>query len=187
MSDKSSPFIGEKVKLRELELTDIPSIMQHWNTYETRIGLGRYIPESVKGREEWVKKTHEEAKQGSGYTFAIIQKETDEFLGTCSLKRINRISRGESLSIAIHNPENHDKGYGTDSVKLLLEIGFDVLNLHRIELHVFDFLERAIHIYKKLGFQKVGVRRESSFIAGEYRDDLIMDILEREYRKKVEK
>ena len=65
----------------------------------------------------------------------------------------------------------------------MLLIGFDVLNLHRIELHVYEFLERAIHVYEKLGFKKSGVRREASYIAGEYRNDLVMDILEKEYKR----
>ena len=64
-----------------------------------------------------------------------------------------------------------------------MKIGFDVLNLHRIELHVYDFLESGRHIYKKLGFKETGVRRKASFVAGRYVDDLVMDILEEEYRK----
>ncbi|MCG3226219.1 MAG: GNAT family N-acetyltransferase [Candidatus Heimdallarchaeota archaeon] len=181
---KKSPFIGEKIILRAIERDDIDSIMEYWNTYETRVGKGKFIPESRKQREEWIEKTTKDAKQGKGFTFAIIEKLSDQFLGACSLKRINAVNRGAFLSISIYNPENHDKGYGTEAVKCLLRIGFDILNLHRIELHVYEFLESAIHVYEKLGFKKTGVRREASFIAGEYRNDLIMDILETEYNKK---
>ena len=178
---KSSPFIGDKVILRVLEHSDIDSIMKHWNTYESRIGRGRFIPESRLKREEWIEQTTKEAKQGKGFTFAIIDKITDQFLGECSLKKINAINRGAFLSISIYNPGDHDKGYGTDAVKCLLGFGFDILNLHRIELHVYEFLERAIHVYEKLGFKKVGVRREASFVAGEYKNDFVMDMLKREY------
>ncbi|OLS29648.1 MAG: hypothetical protein HeimAB125_21730, partial [Candidatus Heimdallarchaeota archaeon AB_125] len=44
--DFKSPFIGGKVKLRAVEMDDLDDIMEHWNTFEMRIGLGRYIPES---------------------------------------------------------------------------------------------------------------------------------------------
>jgi RimJ/RimL family protein N-acetyltransferase len=180
---KSSPFFGEKILLRIIERKDIDSIMENWNTYESRIGTGRFIPESKLQREEWIEKTHKQAKEGTGYAFSIISKKSKEFLGTCSLRRINFINRGAFLSISIHNPSNHDKGYGTDAVKCLLRFGFEILNLHRIELHVYEFLERAIHVYEKLGFKKTGLRREASFIAGEYRNDLVMDILRTEYNK----
>lgn len=178
-----SPFEGKQVKLRALELTDLPQIMKHWNTYETRIGLGRYIPESIEQREEWIKKVTKENQSGKSYTFTIIDKQTEEFLGTCALQRINPVSRNASLSVVILNPENQNKGFGTDTVNSLLKIGFDVLNLHRIELHVFEFLKSGIHVYEKAGFKKTGVRRKSSFIAGKYYDDIIMDILEEEYRE----
>ncbi|MCE7743402.1 MAG: GNAT family N-acetyltransferase [Candidatus Heimdallarchaeota archaeon] len=181
---KESPFMGSKVLLRSLELSDLDSIMEHWNTYEMRIGMGRYIPKSRADREEWIKKTHEEMKKQESYSFAVVNKETEEFLGVGALKRVDKVNRSASMSIAIYNPENQGKGFGTDAVECLLKIAFNVLNLHRIQLHVYEFLKSGIHIYKKLGFKHVGVRRKASFIAGRYVDDLIMDILEDEFREK---
>ncbi len=186
MSDSSlydSPFIGKKVKLRAIEQSDLKDIMKFWNTYEIRIGLGRFIPESQERREEWIKKITKENQEGKSYTFAVIEKQTDEFLGYCALKSISKVSRNASLSVVILNQEYHNKGYGTDTVRLLLKIGFDIINLHRIELHVFEFLKSGIHIYEKVGFKHVGTRRKSSFINGKYYDDLVMDILVDEYRE----
>ena len=186
MSDSlfhDSPFIGDKVKLRAFELSDLPDIMKFWNIYEVRIGLGHKIPDSKDQVEEWIKKVTKENQEGTSYTFAIIEKQTEEFLGYCGLRRINKISRNASLGVAILNKEYHNKGYGTDIVKLLLKIGFDVINLHRIELHVFEFLKSGIHVYEKAGFKHVGTKRESSFVNGKYISDLIMDILVDEYRE----
>ncbi len=182
--NKESPFIGSKVILRSIELSDLDAIMEHWNTYEMRIGMGRYIPHSRTEREEWIKKTHEEMKKQESYSFAVIEKDTEEFLGVGALRKVNNINRSASMSVAIYNLENHGKGFGTDAVKCFLKIGFNVLNLHRIELHVYEFLESGRHVYEKLGFKEVGVRRKASFIAGRYVDDLIMDILEDEFREK---
>ncbi|MCE7738881.1 MAG: GNAT family N-acetyltransferase [Candidatus Heimdallarchaeota archaeon] len=181
--EANSPFIGEKVKLRAVEMDDLDDIMQHWNTYEMRISLGRYIPESRQQREEWIKKVTKEMQKGEAYNFAVIEKETEKFLGVAALKRVNNISRTAFMSVAIYNPKDQGRGFGADSVKCILKIGFDVLNLHRIELHVYDFLESGKHIYKKLGFKETGVRRKASFVAGRYVDDLVMDILVDEYRK----
>ena len=73
---KKSPFIGEKVLLRAIELTDVPLMMEYWNTYETRIGLGVFIPDSSQRREEWVKEITEKRKKGESFIFAIINKKT---------------------------------------------------------------------------------------------------------------
>jgi len=179
--DIPSPFFGEKVKLRAVEMSDLSDIMKYWNSYETRVSLGKFVPSSSKEREDWIKKVNEQASKGEAFTFAIVHKETEEFLGTVSLKRINMINRGASLSVSIHNPENHNKGYGTDATRCILKIGFNIFNLHRIELHVYEFTANAVHVYEKLGFKQVGVRREASYIIGKYRNDLVMDILEEEF------
>ncbi len=59
--------------------------------------------------------------------------------------------------------------------------------MHRVELHVYSFMKEAIHVYEKVGFKQTGVRREASYIDGEYRDDLVMDILRREYEEITKK
>ncbi len=182
--NKKSPFIGKKVILRAIELSDLDSIMEHWNTFEMRIGMGIYIPNSRHEREEWIKKVDEDMKNQKAYSFAVVEKNTKEFLGVAALKQLNMTNRNASMSIAIYNQENHGKGYGSDAIECLLKIGFNTLNLHRIQLHVYDFLKSGIHVYEKLGFKHVGVRRKASFIAGRYIDDLIMDILEEEFREK---
>jgi RimJ/RimL family protein N-acetyltransferase len=46
---------------------------------------------------------------------------------------------------------------------------------------VFAFNPRAIHVYKKLGFKREGVRREVLFWDGEYHDVIVMGLLRREF------
>jgi RimJ/RimL family protein N-acetyltransferase len=179
----TSPYIGEKVKLRALEKDDLDSIMEHWNTFESRLGLGFLVPMSSMQEAEFIERAHEGAKSGKAYMFAIVHSKTDEFLGTCGIDSINTISRTAVLGIAIHNPANHSKGYGTDTMNCLLKFGFNILNLHRIELWVAEYNTVAIHVYKKVGFKEVGRKRESHFMQGKYYDLIVMDILEEEFRK----
>jgi len=178
-----SPFEGEKVRLRPLEKSDLDEIMKHWNTYESRVGLGTVIPMSTMMEEEFIQSSHENTKSGKGYNFAIEDKETKEFLGTCGIDSIWQINRSAEIGIAIHNPENHNKGYGTDATICLLRVGFLVLNFHRLELWVMEYNKRAIHVYKKIGFKEIGVKREAHFLQGNYHDIYILDILAAEFRE----
>jgi RimJ/RimL family protein N-acetyltransferase len=92
-----------------------------------------------------------------------------------------QVNRSASIGIGIHNPKNHNKGYGTDSMICLLKIGFFILNFHRLELCVMDYNKRAIHVYEKIGFKEVGLKREAHFLQGKYHDIYIMDILAKEF------
>ncbi len=176
-----SPFEGEKVRLRPLEKSDLDDIMKHWNTYESRVGLGLVIPMSTMMEEEFIQNSHEKAKSGRGYNFAIEKLETKEFLGTCGIEEILQVNRSAVIGISIHNSKNHDKGYGTDAMICLLKVGFMVLNFHRLELMVMDYNRRAIHVYKKIGFKEIGLKREAHFLQGKYHDVYMMDILAKEF------
>lgn len=57
-----------------------------------------------------------------------------------------------------------------------------MLGLHRIDLRVMAHNERAIASYLKSGFREEGRERDSAFIEGRWIDDLIMSVLEDEYR-----
>lgn len=182
-----SPFVGDNVILRAIEITDLEEIMKYFNTHETRLGLGNIIPFSAKQEEDWIKRSIENYSKGIEYNFVIEHKETKEFLGTCGIGNFSTTSRSAELGIGIHNPENFDKGYGTDAMICLMKFGFRIQNLHRIELGVYSYNERAYHVYKRLGWKEVGRRRDAYFLQGKYHDCIIMDILEHEFEEKYGK
>ncbi len=70
-----------------------------------------------------------------------------------------------------------NQGYGTESVCLLVQHGFDSLNLNRIFLHVFETNPRAIRAYEKAGFKLEGRERQAEFKDGRYIDVLRMSKL----------
>lgn len=158
--------------------------MAHWNTLELRKFLGPVVPHSREERECWIRKTWDERRKGTAYTFAIEDNATHQFLGTCALKNVRPTNRSAEVSLAIYDPANRGLGYGTDALQLLLQYGFNYLNLHRVGLSVFYTNEQALKVYERVGFRKVGVKRHTDFIDGQYFDDVIMDILEDEWKSR---
>ena len=73
------------------------------------------------------------------------------------------------------------KGYGFEAMQLLLDYGFNLLNLHNIMLGVFAFNQRALRLYQKLGFREIGRRRQARMIAGQRHDVIFMDLLATEF------
>ncbi len=93
------------------------------------------------------------------------------------VETVNKIG---TLSIFVGEEKERNKGYGTEALKLLLDYGFNVLNLNNINLSVFSFNKRAIDFYKNIGFKEYGVRHESYFLNGEYHDEIFMEILKKD-------
>ncbi len=98
----------------------------------------------------------------------------------------NQASRGNRNSaeciIDIGEKAYWGKGYGSETLKLVLDYAFYEMNLHRVSLKVFSFKEKAIRLYEKWGFSmKVRVARAclevangmTSFIWGFFKTNMV--------------
>ncbi len=122
-----------------------------------------------------------------GYVFAIVRKDDDTLIGNVGLANFDNIARRATLGIFIGESDNHSRGYGAEAIRLILEYGFNTLNLHNIELTTHEDNARAYACYKKAGFREYGRRRDGTFKHGRYMDYICMDILEHEFREKYGK
>src|SRR5262249_47408000 len=98
------------------------------------------------------------------------------------LHRIDFKERHAAFGITIGDKAEWGKGYGTETTRLLVEHAFEILNLNRVWLHVYEFNERGIRTYERVGFQKEGVLRQDHFHEGRYWSTIIMGILREEWQ-----
>jgi len=113
--------------------------------------------------------------------YAITLKDSSDYLGEAVLNDIDWRNRSANYRIALASERLFGKGYGTEATRLIIEYGIRTLQLHRIELEVYDFNPRARHVYEKAGFKFEGVRRDVLWWEGEYHDSILMSILDHEY------
>ena len=57
------------------------------------------------------------------------------------------------------------------------------MKLHRLELDVYSFNPRAEKVYLKAGFKREGIRRDAIMNGNNFADDILMAILEDDWRK----
>ena len=171
-------LLGEKIYLSPRNTEDVEKFVKWLNDFETTDYIGRSgALVTIEAEKEYLEKhTKEEA------TFGIVELKTDELIGTISLEDISYINRRATLGVFIGKKESRNKGYGTEAIKLILDYGFNYLNLNNIKLDVMEFNERAIACYKKCGFKEYGRRRKSEFTNGKYYDRISMDILAEEFK-----
>ncbi|MBQ8193685.1 MAG: GNAT family N-acetyltransferase [Bacilli bacterium] len=94
---------------------------------------------------DWVERHQED------YTFTLIDRQTNEFIGNCGFNEIENNIRTIGIML---DPKYQNIGLGTEAIRELINIGFNTLNLDEIRLIVFSDNERAIRCYRRLGFEE---------------------------------
>jgi RimJ/RimL family protein N-acetyltransferase len=90
------------------------------------------------------------------------------------------------VAIGLGEADSWGKGYGSDAMQLVLRYAFDELNLHRVTLCVFEYNQRAIRSYQKVGFVEEGRIRGEFLRQGKRWDLIFMGILRHEWQAQVQ-
>ena len=163
------------VRLRPLERVDLgfvhklninANIMSYWfeEPYEAFVEL----------QDLYDKHIHDQGER------RFIVEHNEEMVGLVELVEIDYIHRRAEFQIII-DPKHQGHGYATTATKLAMDYAFSVLNLYKLYLIVDKNNERAIHIYKKLGFYFEGELIDEFFVDGEYHNAIRMCMFQHQY------
>jgi RimJ/RimL family protein N-acetyltransferase len=172
-------LIGKKCYLSSCRPGDAEKWAEWFNDLAVTIPLGdeAYLPSTLESEQEVVASMI----KGREHVFSVIDLESDELIGRCLLSGIDHINRKAMFGIVIGEKSYWGKGYGQEATRLMLDYGFNLLNLNSIMLGVFSFNTQAINCYLKVGFKEIGRRRQARIIGGRKYDAIFMDILAEEF------
>ncbi len=115
------------------------------------------------------------------YDFLIIAPDGN-IIGESVINEINWELRSANFRIGIFHSDICGKGIGSWAIHRTCGFAFETLHLHRLELDVFSFNPRAEKAYLKAGFKREGVPRDAVKDGDTYADDILMAILEDEWK-----
>lgn len=169
-------LIGENIVLREYRAEDLSALRAWVNDNEiTKYLAGTYRrPQTWEQTEQWLDRRLNGDAGGEG--FVISDKETGKYLGQIDLMMIDPIARKAEMAIVLMKSAQK-KGYALESIRLILDYAFGVMNLNRVWLKCAEENEPAVRCYERAGFKIEGVLRNDLFIGGKYQNALIMGIL----------
>ena len=93
--------------------------------------------------------------------YAIIAN--DSHIGNCGIRIISREKKECTLWIYIGNTSLQNMGIGTTATKLLIENAFSHLEMNHIIIHVAEYNDRALRMYKTLGFTEIPLGNEGEW------------------------
>lgn len=171
---------GEKVYLRELRDDDLPQLIKWWNDPQAAALQAVVVQPQPEATIVEKYRTWGANKDFTGAGFSIVAHEDDSLVGHVTLSGARVPTRAATLAISI-GPEHWSRGLGTDALRVMVRYGFEELGLNRIGLGVWAYNDRAIAAYRKVGFVEEGRRRQMTFHAGQFHDEVLMGILRSEW------
>ncbi len=120
--------------------------------------------------------------------FTITLKPEDKPIGKVYLSRINRAEDSMDITrVYIASPDNRGKGYGEETLRLILEYAFINLHMERVTIDHFEGNKIAAALYEKIGFTNEGLMRHAGKKNGKYVNLQLKSMLRAEYYDKLHK
>jgi len=182
-------FEGQDVRLGPIDYEKDPEIESKWTHDSDFMRMYATDPARpmsaamVKKQYEKLEKEIEEEK--NVYYFAIRTREDDKLIGKAMIHRIEWSNGNGSLRLGIGSADDHRKGYGSQTLRMLLRFAFAELNLFRMSAYVPEYNEAAIALFKKFGFVEEVRRRQALERDGCRWDMLVFGLLKDEWQNQA--
>jgi len=102
-------------------------------------------------------------------------------IGIAYVARISEHNHHGLIGITIGDRDYWGRGYGRESMALLLEYCFSHLDLHRVSAETFEYNTAWRDLVEGMGFTREGVARDYLYREGKYHDKVSYALLEDEH------
>lgn len=170
----------ERIYLRALEIDDYRISIkwrkddQIWNM----LGGPKYFV-SEAYEKKWVEDTIFNSKD---VKLAVCLIENDKYIGNVYMTDIDEINRSCNSHVLIGDKDYWGKGYAREALLKAIKYMFEERNIHRIQAKVLESNEQSLKMHKKCGYKVDGLLRDAVFKSGKYQNQVILSILQYEYK-----
>jgi len=174
-------IIGKNVGLRAVEKEDLQLLRDWRNIAHFRKHFREHRELNMFNQENWFNKV---SANPNDFMFIIVRLSDNKPLGACGLLYTNWVIRSADYSFYIGDEQAYidDKGYSEEASHLLIDYGFNQLNLNKIWMELYEFDTSKIDFFtNKFNFKKDGILRQNCFEGGKYHDSLVISLLKNEY------
>ncbi len=172
---------GEVVTLRELRLTDAPSLLEMLSTEE----VARFIsppPTTVEGFERFIQWTHRERTAGRYVCYAVVPHGMETAIGIFQVRQLDPTFATAEWGFAI-GAAFWGSGVFMDAARLTVEFAFETVGIHRLEARAAVQNGRGNGALAKIGAIKEGVLRKSFLRDGVYMDQTLWAMVRDDWRQ----
>ena len=170
---------GRTLSLRELRLSDAPSLLMHLATEEVE----RFIsppPTTVAGFERFIQWTHRMRQQGQYVCFGIVPEGESHAVGIFQVRQLEPSFQTAEWGFALGHAY-WGIGLFAEGARMTVDFAFETIEVHRLEARAAVQNGRGNGALAKVGAVREGTLRRSFLRNGQYLDQALWSILKEDW------
>ncbi len=170
------------LSLRKVRVDDAPLITK-WYKDKDNVKYMSTVVRCMKNTSSSLRKEIKESDPKYERVFMVLKKSKKTPIGQAGIDELDLYDKRGEVFFLIGDQEEQGKGYGKEILKLLLKEAFEKLKLHSLFATATVNNIPSIKTLEKMGFKRIGIRRDFNLIDGKYLDEILFDLTLGDYKK----
>ena len=166
--------------LRSVDVEDANALFEFMSDHETMKYITPTPVTSIKVVREKIASNLKNFKHSKEIPLVIVSKAKNEVIGFFRFHKLQLWHKKAEMGAILRN-DFQQKGVMTEILPVILEFGFNQLDLNRIVGDIFADNMGSERLLQKFGFTQEGRLREIDFDGTRYHDTIVFSLLKAEY------
>ncbi|MGV6845431.1 MAG: GNAT family N-acetyltransferase [Lutibacter sp.] len=161
---------SEHIFLRALEPEDLNFLYQiennvsFWQVSHTQLPYSKYI------LSEYLKNAGQDIYEAKQFRFVICNHKNEQ-VGLIDFFDFDPKNLRVGIGIVVDEMRQNNK-YGSEALSIAINYAFHTLNLHQVYANIEATNIKSIALFEKIGFIKIGVKKDWNFNNGNFTDEI---------------
>jgi diamine N-acetyltransferase len=168
---------GTNIYLRALEPEDLEFIYtiendeNIWEVSNTQTPYSRFL---IK---QYLENAHQDIYEAKQLRLVICKNNDFSAIGLIDLFDYDPRNNRSGIGIILKEENDRNQGVGSQALELLIQFGFQKLNLNQFYANIGTDNEASLALFTKFGFQKIGTKKKWNLVDGVYKDEAFFQLI----------
>lgn len=163
---------GEHIYLRALEPEDLEFLYELENNPSVWEISGTTTPYSKYVLKLYLENAHRDIYEVKQLRLCICNND-HRVVGLIDLFDFDPKNHRAGVGMIILKEKDRNKGIGAEALSLLGDYAFSNLNIRQLYANVMEDNAASIHLFTKMGFVSVGVKKDWIYSNGVYKNEIL--------------
>ena len=176
---------GKKINLRALEPSDVDLLYEWennsdiWSVSNTLVPFSRFI------LEKYIADSHMDIFQTKQLRLMIDHYEENhtETIGAIDLYDFDPVNKRAGIGILISDEKHRNKGFASESLKILIDYSFAILQLHQLFCHIDCDNKNSIKLFEKFRFKITGEKKDWNKTGAGWKNEYMLQLIKPDSRQ----